>query len=69
MDGITGMKGDAPSSGELRKDVGFLIASNDGVALDTVTEKIIGMKKKSTTTVMKGIDKYESYTASFICIY
>ena len=43
MDAIVGMEGNGPASGDLR-DVGLLIASADGVALDRVAEHIIGVK-------------------------
>lgn len=44
MDGIVGMEGNGPASGDLR-DVGLLIASDDGVALDAIACHIIGIKE------------------------
>jgi len=41
MDGVTGMEGNGPGSGTPR-DVGLVLASDDGVALDSVTCRIIG---------------------------
>lgn len=50
MDAVVGMEGNGPSSGELR-DVGLILASSDGVALDSIAEHIIGIRgKKSITT-------------------
>jgi len=68
MDAIVGMEGNGPSSGNLR-EVGLLLASSDGVALDRVAERIIGVAKPSdsaitTLAAMRGlgegdIDKIE----------
>lgn len=41
MDGITAMEGNGPASGT-PKDLGIILASRDGVALDSVASKIIG---------------------------
>ncbi len=49
MDAIVGMEGNGPSSGELR-DVGLLLASTDGVAMDTVAAHIIGIKPNRVIT-------------------
>jgi len=43
MDGIIAMHGDGPASGDL-KEVGLLMASQDGVALDAVFSHLIGME-------------------------
>lgn len=43
MDGIVAMDGDGPSVGRLR-DLGFLIASEDSVAVDSVFAGLIGIK-------------------------
>ena len=43
MDAVVGMEGDGPSSGEPRY-LGFLLASEDAVALDTVASKVLGFK-------------------------
>lgn len=58
MDGIVGMEGNGPSSGELRKGVGLVIASQDAVALDRVAERIIGLKKPSITTRIANLKGY-----------
>lgn len=50
LDGIVGMEGEGPSSGELRPDIGLLLASDDAVALNRVAEKIVGMPKMTETT-------------------
>jgi len=52
MDAVVGMEGNGPASGDLR-DVGLLLASKDGVALDRVAEHIVGIKAgQSVTTKM-----------------
>jgi len=43
IDAVVGMEGDGPSSGD-PKYLGFLLASEDAVALDTVASKILGLK-------------------------
>jgi len=43
MDAVVGMEGDGPSSGDPRY-LGFLLAAEDAVALDTVASKILGFK-------------------------
>ncbi|MFP4459257.1 MAG: DUF362 domain-containing protein [Candidatus Zixiibacteriota bacterium] len=50
LDGIYGMEGEGPASGDLRKDVGLIMASKDAVALNRVAEKIVGMPKMAETT-------------------
>jgi len=49
MDAIVGMEGNGPASGDLR-DVGLLLASPDGVALDRTIEHIVGIKDGKTIT-------------------
>jgi uncharacterized protein (DUF362 family)/Pyruvate/2-oxoacid:ferredoxin oxidoreductase delta subunit len=44
IDAVVGMEGDGPSSGD-PKYLGFLLASEDPVALDTVASKILGFKE------------------------
>jgi uncharacterized protein (DUF362 family)/Pyruvate/2-oxoacid:ferredoxin oxidoreductase delta subunit len=44
MDGIVGMEGNGPSTGDLRK-VGLVLASEDGVALDAVASHLMGFKQ------------------------
>ncbi|MFC1569571.1 DUF362 domain-containing protein [bacterium] len=43
MDGILGMEGNGPATGDLR-DVGLVLASTDGVALDAVASAIMGFQ-------------------------
>ena len=49
MDGIVGMEGNGPASGDLR-DSNLLFASADGVALDAVASHIIGIKEGKVKT-------------------
>jgi len=49
MDAIVGMEGNGPSSGDLR-DVGLLLASADGIALDRVASHIIGIEEGRVIT-------------------
>ena len=42
MDGIVGMEGNGPSNGELRQ-VGLVLASRDGIALDVVAAALVGI--------------------------
>ena len=49
MDGIVGMEGNGPASGDLR-DTNLLFASADGVALDAVASHIIGIKEGKVKT-------------------
>jgi uncharacterized protein (DUF362 family)/Pyruvate/2-oxoacid:ferredoxin oxidoreductase delta subunit len=44
MDGITGMEGNGPATGDVR-EVGLLLASADGVALDAVAAAIMGFRE------------------------
>lgn len=52
MDAIIGMEGNGPSAGNPRK-IGLVLASSDGVALDAVASKIIGLEpmKIHTTAI------------------
>jgi Pyruvate/2-oxoacid:ferredoxin oxidoreductase delta subunit len=43
MDGILGMAGNGPATGE-KRDIGLLLASVDGVALDRVASHLMGFK-------------------------
>lgn len=43
IDAVWAMEGDGPSDGKPRK-IGLILASSDGVALDSVLAKIIGLK-------------------------
>jgi ferredoxin len=50
MDAIVGMEGNGPASGDLR-DTNLLLASTDGVALDRVAERIIGIVKPTDSQI------------------
>ncbi|OWZ82675.1 DUF362 domain-containing protein [Natranaerobius trueperi] len=50
MDGIWAMEGNGPSAGK-RKDLGLLLASDDGVALDEIASHIIGFKPKQVKAI------------------
>ncbi len=56
MDGIWAMEGNGPSGGN-RRDLGLLLASEDGVALDEVATRIIGFKpgQVKTTNIAKDL--------------
>jgi len=43
LDGVTAMEGDGPSSGKV-KNMNMVMASSDGVALDSVAAKIVGLE-------------------------
>lgn len=49
MDAVVGMEGKGPAAGKPRK-IGALIASTDGVALDSVCSRIIGFKPEEIHT-------------------
>jgi len=49
MDGIKAMEGEGPSAGKPR-DVGVILASRDGVAVDAVASKIIGFNTMDIST-------------------
>jgi uncharacterized protein (DUF362 family)/Pyruvate/2-oxoacid:ferredoxin oxidoreductase delta subunit len=44
MDGVTGMEGNGPATGDVR-EVGLLLASADGVALDAVAAAVMGFRE------------------------
>ena len=44
MDGILGMEGNGPSTGDLRQ-VGLILAAQDGIALDTIASHIMGFQE------------------------
>ncbi len=54
MDGIWGMEGNGPSSGE-SVNVGYLIVSADGVAMDIVEAKLMGYKIHSIDMIKEAI--------------
>ena len=49
MDAILAMEGEGPSAGPA-KEVGLILASQDGVALDAVASKIIGLEPRQIRT-------------------
>jgi len=51
MDGVVGMEGDGPSSGNPR-NIGALIMSTDPFALDIVAADLIGLKPEKVPTLM-----------------
>jgi uncharacterized protein (DUF362 family)/Pyruvate/2-oxoacid:ferredoxin oxidoreductase delta subunit len=50
MDAVVGMEGDGPSTGPLR-DVGVILASRDGVALDAVATSMVGFDPLKVPTL------------------
>jgi uncharacterized protein (DUF362 family) len=46
MDGVIGMEGEGPTSGDAKK-VGLILASKNGIALDIAVTKMIGINPKS----------------------
>lgn len=56
MDGIVGMEGEGPSSGNPR-EVGVVLASNSPYHLDITATKIIGMKPYSVPTIKRSIER------------
>lgn len=53
MDAVVGMEGEGPRSGR-PKEVGYLLASPDGVSLDAVACKIIGLEPMSVPAIRLG---------------
>ncbi len=52
VDGIVAMEGNGPSSGEL-KNVGIIVLGKDGVAVDAVISKIIGLEPLGVPTTLE----------------
>jgi len=50
MDAVTGMEGSGPSHGALR-DVGLILASGDGIALDVVATSLVGIAPLAVPTL------------------
>ncbi len=50
MDGIVGMEGNGPATGQIR-NVGLILASKDGVALDAITSRIMGFKENEVDAI------------------
>jgi ferredoxin len=55
MDGVLGMQGNGPATGDLRS-VGLILASADGVALDAVASHIMGFKENEIDMVRIGAE-------------
>ena len=53
MDGILGMGGNGPSTGDLRQ-TGLIIASTDGIALDAVASRLMGFRENEVDVVRIG---------------
>lgn len=56
MDGIVAMEGDGPANGVLR-DMGLIIAGNDGVSVDSVFAHIIGLNPNNVSFLNKAQHK------------
>lgn len=56
IDGIEGMEGDGPSSGDKRR-VGLLLASSNPYALDTAASKIIGIPPLAVPTIRAAVER------------
>lgn len=50
MDGILGMEGNGPSTGDLRQ-VGLMLASTNGIALDTIASHIMGFEEEEIDAI------------------
>jgi uncharacterized protein (DUF362 family)/Pyruvate/2-oxoacid:ferredoxin oxidoreductase delta subunit len=56
MDAVVAMEGDGPASGDPRY-VGFIIASDDAVAIDAVCARIMGLKPDEVLTTTFGAER------------
>ncbi len=56
MDGIVGMEGEGPSSGDLRK-VGAMIASSNPYALDFIACQLVGIDPLEVPTIQRSIER------------
>ena len=50
MDGILGMEGNGPATGD-RRNTGLLLASQDGVALDAVASSLMGFEENEIDAI------------------
>lgn len=50
MDAIEGLEGDGPGTRGLKRKIGLLMASTDGVLLDSICAKVLGLDPKDITT-------------------
>lgn len=56
MDGVVGMEGKGPVSGNPRK-AGFILASRNAVSLDVVSSKLIGYKSRQIFAVKEAVKR------------
>lgn len=56
MDGIVGMEGDGPSSGDLRK-VGAVIASSSPYALDVIACQLVNIDPLEVPTIQRSVER------------
>lgn len=56
MDGVLGMAGNGPATGEL-KNVGLILCSADGVALDAVASHIMGFKENEIDAICLAMER------------
>jgi len=56
MDGIIGMEGEGPTSGDARK-VGLILASKNGIALDITANRLIGLNPKTVYTTKEAVKR------------
>lgn len=56
MDGIVGMQGEGPTSGEPVK-TGLILASKNGIALDIAASKMIGLNPKSVYMIREAVKR------------
>jgi uncharacterized protein (DUF362 family)/Pyruvate/2-oxoacid:ferredoxin oxidoreductase delta subunit len=56
MDAIVAMEGEGPSAGVAKK-VGLILASQDGVALDAIASKIIGLDPMQIMTIKEAAER------------
>jgi uncharacterized protein (DUF362 family)/Pyruvate/2-oxoacid:ferredoxin oxidoreductase delta subunit len=55
MDGVLGMQGNGPATGDLR-NIGLVLASADGVALDAVASHIMGFRENEIDMIRIGAE-------------
>ena len=62
MDAGSGMEGDGPTAGD-SVNVGLIIASKNGIALDIACSKMIGLKPRSVYAIKEAVKRelYSSY--------
>jgi len=67
MDGVIGMEGEGPTSGDIVKSK-LILASKDGVALDIVACEIMGIKPKDSNVIKSAIKRklYPGFKFEFV---